>query len=151
MATLTSEVVTTQKEMELLRQEMVNTLSDRGLGHSAIDKFRFETSFQPILKQTLYRFATEILADKLVDDTYKANYPYKVPKTWWQMFKRDHLPTWFKKKFPVQYEHKTGRVKVRFKRYATYPKANEIFQGTPLFYQFGGFESIKDVVYQEQF
>jgi len=69
------------------------------------------------------------------------------PATWWQMFKRDHMPEWFKKRWPVRYrtEHHRRKVSswlrtsgtVSFEVKAAYPKLPEVHPdcGIPKFYQ----------------
>ncbi|KKL76921.1 hypothetical protein LCGC14_2040100 [marine sediment metagenome] len=50
-------------------------------------------------------------------------------QSWWQHFKGEIFPEWLKRRFPpkLNYITKTGRKKVTFRRYATYPKANILF------------------------
>ena len=45
---------------------------------------------------------------------------YCYPKNCWQMFKRDYLPRWITRLFPILYKHE--KVRVDFKEYIYYPK-----------------------------
>lgn len=68
--------------------------------------------------ELVHRLTSYVLSDRLVSDTYSKD--YFVPASWWQHFKRDHLPT-IARRWPVKTERRT--VTVQFDRYATYPHA----------------------------
>jgi hypothetical protein len=74
----------------------------------------------------VHKLTAYVLADHLVSDTYetRVRVPFEVPASWWQHFKRDHLPT-IAKRWPVKTRTiATWRdVTVTFDRYATYPEA----------------------------
>lgn len=60
------------------------------------------------------------LANKLVGDEYTCT--FYAPATWWQMFKQEAAPAWFRRWYPIRV--KPHRRTVKFTRYATYPQAN---------------------------
>ena len=53
-------------------------------------------------------------------EKFTATAHWVVPKSWWQMFKRDVLPTWFSGKYPVIEKPQSKQVEV--KCYAVYPR-----------------------------
>lgn len=72
----------------------------------------------------LHHFVTGILERKIVEDSYPVYFEYKVPSSWWQMFKRDKAPKWFKSRYPVQTVSRRVKRTVNITRKATYPMAD---------------------------
>lgn len=64
-------------------------------------------------------------------ESEEIHWEVKVPKTWWQHFKLSHMPDWFIKKYPVQYETITKHFKMDYK--ALFPKAPVISSLGPRF------------------
>jgi hypothetical protein len=60
-----------------------------------------------------------VLRDHIAADYFEDH--VEEPTTWWQMWKRDHAPVWFLRRFPVDYWTRT--VRVRVDRYLSYPDA----------------------------
>lgn len=120
------------------------------LGQTAAQSLSVEYGEDFATRSILERISLSILRDKIVDDSYKARYRYKVYTSWWQHFKADYMPKWFVKRYPVQQTQKSGYVTVKFTRYAEYPKANIALQKDRKFFevQLGGTEVIKDTVEQ---
>jgi hypothetical protein len=73
-----------------------------------------------MLDELVYRLSAFVLADKFVDDVYTVT--VNVPASWWQHFKRDCLPQWWRNRWPVKEEQ--IRRRVEFMRYNTYPNAS---------------------------
>lgn len=122
------------------------------LGRTTADSLRYERSSDVITKDLIERMTMSVLSDKIADDSYEARYRYAVYASWWEHFKHDRMPTWFKKRFPVVVRQKSGYVTVKFTRYAEYPKANVALQSNRHVYinTLGGFERITDEVSQTQ-
>jgi hypothetical protein len=53
-------------------------------------------------------------------EKFTATAHWSVPSSWWQMFKRDVMPAWFKEKWPVEEREQSKQVEV--KMYAVYPR-----------------------------
>jgi hypothetical protein len=116
------------------------------VGASAIGSFEVHT-WQDFIGDKAFEFTADILAQKIVDDTYTFNIGYKVPASWWEHFKQDKMPSWFIKRYPVQYATGTATKKVKFTRYATYPMANIVIPKHRNFIELlGTKEVLKDVV-----
>jgi hypothetical protein len=77
--------------------------------------------------QLTHRLTAYVLADHLVSDTYTTTVevPVEEPTSWFQLFKREHLPT-IARRWPVKTRTVVHRreVTVAFDRYATYPEAS---------------------------
>ena len=83
----------------------------------------------------------------IAEDRYKCY--FYTPSTWWQHWKQDNAPAWFRNRYPVVKKRHIRTI--RFTRYATYPLANvAIERDTHLFITtLGGKEVIRDEVREE--
>lgn len=72
------------------------------------------------IDQMVYELTTEVLASKKVTD--RRTFHFKQPATWWQHWKQDCAPQWFRKRWPVRYS--TEKIVVDFTSYDTYPRAD---------------------------
>lgn len=97
---------------------------DRHLGAFTVSRFRFDEQDHVEFINKLRIFSADILERKLAEDKYPAYFHYKVPASWWQLFKREKAPHWFVKRFPVQWEDKQAKYTVNVTRKATYPMAD---------------------------
>lgn len=61
-----------------------------------------------------------VLTEQLVNEIQEVK--LSVPSSWWQHFKRDHMPTWFKYRWPIKLT--TMSCQVQFRAKGTYPEAN---------------------------
>jgi hypothetical protein len=72
-------------------------------------------------------FGSELLAHRLVGDTYTATARHEFPASVWQHFKASHAGSWWLRwlvdRWPVRCQTHTQPVRVDFTRYATYPNA----------------------------
>lgn len=66
------------------------------------------------------RLHTYVLRDKIFEGTDHHVVAY--PATWWQHLKADHLPAWFRRRWPVRY-HQT-RVDFAYEVFDTFPEAD---------------------------
>ena len=102
-------------------------------GHSLMN-LTVEQKFDRVLGGLLMKIKTEILAETEPKELYVA--VFKMHKSWWQWFKDENLPKWFKKIYPIKY--------ISVKKYLTiyreawYPKLNKVFpeSGTPIIKEF---------------
>lgn len=78
----------------------------------------FTSFFELLTRDLVFRISGYVWEEELEKRVLVASYP----KTWWQHFKKDVMPEWFTKKFPV--ELKREEVLVKFT--AVYPKFAEV-------------------------
>jgi hypothetical protein len=100
-----------------------NWLTDQ-IGAFAKDRFEYRESEAFEFKAKIREFTTQILERKLVEDSYPVYFNYKLPSSWWQHFKRDKAPEWFRNLYPVKLESKRVKRVVNITRKATYPMAD---------------------------
>jgi hypothetical protein len=113
--------------------EKVKVAAGHTIGAATLHDMRLSADMEPIANQLYVTLTTSVLAQKLCEDKYEVSDQknVEVPFGAWQMFKRDHMPKWFVKKFPVRYRyipvhfHKT----IEITRRATYPQSNMVIQG----------------------
>lgn len=115
----TAEVAVSKITLERLKKYVATHI-----GSSLADSIEVRKRVEAGLEGMVYELRASVLASKIADDKYTAYFYYKVPATWFQHWKKDHAPRWFKKRYPVKYEVKKAKKTVHFKRYETYPQAN---------------------------
>ena len=90
-----------------------------------------ENIVDPMLRGMIYRIKTYILAEEIDNRSKIISFEtvHPVYQSWWQHFKGDAFPEWLKRRSPPRFNYvtKTGKRKVTFRKYATYPKANILF------------------------
>ncbi|KKM87792.1 hypothetical protein LCGC14_1265360 [marine sediment metagenome] len=90
-----------------------------------------ESFIEPMFRGMVYRIKTFVLAEEIDcrSKVVSIDTVHPVFKSLWQHFKSKVFPTWLLKHFPPQYNWVTvtGKKKVTFRKYATYPKANILF------------------------
>lgn len=119
------------------------------IGQTTINSLKLSEEYVPYIAGRIVKASFDVLADKIADDTYTTYFTWKTPKTAWQLYKKQHMPRWFKKRWPVQYEPHTYKRLVKFTRFAEYPRANIAIpkDNDKLFIQtLGGLEVIRDEV-----
>lgn len=141
-------VIETQKKTLELRKYAAQL----GIGHATLATMKLDMREDFVSQELIYRLELDVLADKIADDKYKAQYAYEVYRSPWQHFKDLYMPQWFKNRYPVQKNNIKDHVVVRFRRYAKYPKANIALQKDRRAFELllGGFETIEDQVTQEK-
>lgn len=71
-----------------------------------------------LYNEMAFRLSAMIPAEKLRDETHTVT--FQSPKTWWQHFKKQYVPAWLLKRFPVKYQIQQRNFEV--KTYALYPE-----------------------------
>ena len=143
------EELVARQEISLIktRKYMAGLLDDK-LGETSKASLRVdvEPSIEYLGRKMMVSF--DVLANKIVEDKYPVYYRYRVPSSWWQMLKRDKLPRWFRRRYPVEFTDKTVKRTVHFTRYAEYPMANLAIPKDTHFFRanLGGVEVIRDAV-----
>ena len=102
---------------DLITQRKI-TLALQEVGAVVRQSARYDVTPDGLTDQLVHQLTAYVLSDHLVGDTY--TFTTTAPSSWWQHFKRDHLPTVSKWR-PVK--HTTTTHKVTLDRYATYPEA----------------------------
>jgi hypothetical protein len=90
------------------------------LGAAAAADLRVSTYPEYLFDGLVYQLTVDVLAEKLVDEVLDGYFP--LPANGWQLFKEQHMPAWFIKRYPVKTAWRTCRVE--YKKHATYPRAN---------------------------
>lgn len=117
-----SDMVWSKKTMEILPI----------IQRVAIDpELDIEVELTRELRYFIAEFKADVVAEKLVEDTYSDNQPafFHTPATTWQMFKETHKTSWWLKRFVAKHpvrtvEHvKWVRTEVVVHRYLKYPQA----------------------------
>lgn len=134
-------------------QELVLQKVRKGLsfvvGDNLLESMRIREELAPYVAGKIVSATFDVLADKIAEDTYTTYFDWKTPKTAWQLFKKQHAPKWFKRRWPVEYENHRYKRIVKLTRMAEYPKANVAVpkDNDRLFVQMlGGLEVIRDKV-----
>lgn len=84
------------------------------------DSVMLDTVAEYTMDMLMVRLSAFVLTEQLVNERHTVE--SAVPKTWWQHFKRDKMPAWFGRKFPVLYE--VFKKTVIFNAKGVYPNAN---------------------------
>lgn len=79
-----------------------------------------------VLQSMILAVQAYVLAEEIDNRSKRVKFSVSLPKDWWQHFKYDKFPHWLLRKFPVKYEEYWQVKTVKFRRLATYPKANII-------------------------
>ncbi len=91
----------------------------------------FEAWRDTFLNGLLVSIRTYILAEEIDcrSKVISIDTVHSVYQNWWEHFKGTIFPRWLKRLSPPKFNYVTitGKKKVTFKRYATYPKANILF------------------------
>ncbi len=72
------------------------------------------------LDQMLIRLRIDLYGEKIA--VAEQTHEIEIPLTWWEMFKRDRMPEWFRRRYPVRY--KTAIVKFTGEQWRLYPNAD---------------------------
>jgi len=90
-----------------------------------------ERILDPVIRGMMFQIRTYILAEEIDNRSKDVSITsvFPVYRSWWQHFKGEVFPDWLRKRFPPQFNYvvKTGTKTVKFRKYATYPKANVLF------------------------
>lgn len=97
--------------LESIRIGFFNTFSKR-----ILDQMNLEIAKDFFTKRFTAIFTTQILGQK---NLQKYSITIEVPLNWWQHFKKDKLPNWYKRFYPVIYKE-VGRT-VEFNHVALMP------------------------------
>ena len=120
----------------------IQSLDDR-VGQMARDSLRYDEREDYQLGALAKRLSVDILTRKLVDQIYEDERFYSYPSSWWQHFKRDYMPEWFKKRYPVHEDQHRVTLKVQFERYANYPESDIVLPDR--FGQMYLYENVRDI------
>ena len=82
-------------------------------GHT-LHSLRFDFTPDEILNRLVYKLSTEVLVEKVQEVEKEIKYP----ASWWQAFKLEVLPKWFRRRFPIRWKV----TKVKLERCAGYPQ-----------------------------
>jgi len=113
-----------KQHMERVVLERLHYCISQHLDLAMLDKNSVDVDvhIDRIARNICLRLTLDIWSDKLQDDTQSVCYP----RSWWNHFKRDAIPTftrWFTLGIRFQ------MIKVRFKRTAIFPKLNQYSHG----------------------
>ena len=115
---LSDSILINQVILERRRSQVQKFLT----GHS-LKNLTVEETKDIILDELIVKLKTEILAEVEPKELYIA--VFKIHSSWYQWFKDDCLPRWFKKFYPVKYIFVKKYLTVH--REAWYPQLNRIF------------------------
>ena len=93
-------------------------------GH-ALESFKLDSNYNPILNQFVYRLNTMIPAENMKEETHTVSVTY--PDGWWNAFKERYFPVWLLRRCKIGYVTKVETVK--FTAYMLYPKFPRILRG----------------------
>ncbi len=136
---------------ETIELEVRKIGTSMGIGRTTLESLKISVMPEEFMADRLMvGLQAYVMSHKLFGDKYTAGYNYKVYSSWWQHFKHDYTPLWFRRRYPIEYQDRGGVVEVVFDRYATYPKADIALRRNERFYnvQLGGLEVIQDEVRQ---
>lgn len=135
-----------QAAIQRIALEQIQLAARHAFGGHALHHMRLEEIPRYIADGICHQLSTWVMAEDLSPKPRRLNFfrpmdfkfllKTSTPSSWWQHFKRDHMPEWFKKRWPVKYVDKLHRRKVStfvrmsgtvsFSVKAAYPKFPEV-------------------------
>jgi len=93
-----------QQKTQQLKQITLEALkfkAQNNIGRYMVENMSIEINDVAIsiANEFIYELETKILGQQNVQ---KYHIPFDIPKNWWEHFKQDIMPGWFKEKFPVK-------------------------------------------------
>lgn len=86
-----------------------------------LDNVRIKAYKDHIIGEMVVQLDRYVWAEHIGEGEGHVEFHYRKPSSWWQMFKRDVLPWWVSKRWPVKHEQYHVVRTVPLKVYAQYP------------------------------
>ena len=97
--------------------EKLRVASMTAVNRLMLEDFSVDVMADILTDQLAVRLEKEVLGETLGRQTYTITQYH--PRSWWQMFKDEHMPSWFIRKFPIKLTpHETT---IRWTDIATFP------------------------------
>lgn len=77
--------------------EMIPQQEIQGLG----SRLEVEENFSSLMRSMVYTLRASVAGNVKQENRIESVHVVKTPSSWWQMFKRDVMPTWFTTHYPV--------------------------------------------------
>ena len=119
---MSDETIKTEEILLHLLKSEADVVFD---GH-AIESFKLDSNYSPILRAFVYRLHTMIPAENMKEEIHVVSVEY--PDGWWNAFKEQYFPKYILKRFPVKYA--TKRDTVKFTAYMLYPRLPRVLRGS---------------------
>lgn len=115
-------------DRERFTQSMRMREDPKLLGSFTQDSMRLEVDYDIDFNMWRLRLETEVLKEHIADDYYHTTLERRVPASVWQMFKAEHMHSWWMSwlvdRRPVRHHVWTETVSVKVERSVLYPEAN---------------------------
>lgn len=103
-----------------VRREVFETREVAVMGRFTQETLTFTTQEDPVRLELVAKLHAHVLAKEIHQGTDRHEVSH--PATWWQHLKADHLPAWFRRRWPVRY--RKIAVDFDYRILQTYPEAD---------------------------
>lgn len=87
-----------------------------------LQRIRWEKHEDPTMGDLCYQLTAYVMSEKVHEGEYTKSFTFNFPTDWWQMWKGEHAPKWFVKRWPIAMDTVTKTVTVNVEHWVGYPE-----------------------------